>query len=96
MATTSASVDILNEQKKRLGGLQERRTRAQVRLETERKALEEAKAEAIRLFATDDIDALRKMYRERQDTNDRLVLEFVMTLDNVEQALTDLERQIDL
>lgn len=96
MAETKTPVEILDEQKKRLGVLQDRRTRAQVRLETERKALEEARAEAVRLFGTNDLEKLRELYRTSQDENSRKVVEFVMVLDDVEQKLTDIERQINL
>lgn len=90
------SVQILEEQKKRITALQERRTRAQVRIETERKALQEAQAEAEALFKTSDLDALRALFREQQSENDRLVLELVMALDDLEQSLSDIERQINL
>ncbi len=90
------SVQILDEQKKRLATLQERRTRLQVRLETERKALEEAQAEALAQFGTSDLDALRALYRERQSDNDRKVMEFVMELDEIDQRLGDIERQTQL
>ncbi len=90
------SVQILDEQKKRLSALQERRTRLQVRLETERKALEDAQAEALAQFGTSDLDALRALYRERQADNDRQVMEFVMELDEIDQRLGDIERQTQL
>lgn len=96
MAQNKNSIEILEEQKKRLAALQERRTRAEVRLETERKALEEARAEALRLFGTNDLDALRNLYRERQDDNDRKVVEFMLALDTVEQKLSDIERQVSI
>lgn len=96
MAQNKNSIEILEEQKKRLAALQERRTRAEVRLETERKALEEARADALRLFGTNDLDALRNLYRERQDDNDRKVVEFMLALDTVEQKLSDIERQVSI
>lgn len=96
MSQTQSAIEILDEQRKRLGQLAERRTRAQVRLENEKRALEEARAEAKRLFGTDDVEALRKLYRTSQDENDRKVVEFVMALDGVEQKLGDIERQVGL
>lgn len=90
------SVQILDEQKKRLAALQERRTRLQVRLETERKALQEAQEEAQALFGTSDLDALRALYRERQADNDRKVVDFVMALDDIDQRLGDIERQTQM
>lgn len=93
--TQKTSVQILDDQKKRLASLQERRTRIQVRVETERRTLTEAQQEAIALFNTADLDQLRKIYRERQELNDRVVVEFVMSLDDIEQKLGDIERQIN-
>ncbi len=95
MSTQKSSVQILEEQKRRLANLQERRTRVQVRLETERNALQTAQQEAVALFGTADLDALRALYRERQSENDRRVMEFVMSLDDIEQRLADIERQIN-
>lgn len=96
MSQNKTSIEVLEEQKRRLAALAERRTRAQVRLENERRALEEARAEAQRLFKTDDLEALRALFRTSQDENDRKVVEFVMALDAVDQKLADIERQIDL
>jgi hypothetical protein len=76
--------------------LAERRTRAQVRLENEKRALEEARAEAKRLFGTDDVDELRKLFRASQEDNDRKVVEFVLALDSVDEKLGDIERQVEL
>lgn len=96
MSQTKNSVEILEEQRKRLGQMAERRTRAQVRLENEKRALEEARAEAVRLLGTDDVEKLRQLYRTTQDDNDRKVIEFVMALDAADQRLADIERQVDL
>ncbi len=92
--TKKSPVEIFAEQKRRLAELNERRTRAQVTLEAEQRALAEAQAEAMRLFGTSDLDALRTMFRERTEENDRKVVEFVMALDDVERQLADIERQI--
>lgn len=96
MAQTKSSTQILEESGKRLAALAERRTRAQVRLETEKRALEEARAEAKRLFGTDDVEELRKLFRASQEDNDRKVVEFVLALDDVDQKLGDIERQVEL
>ncbi len=89
------SVQILDDQKRRLASLQERRTRVQVRIETERRALQETQAEAQAQFGTSDLEALRQLYRDRQSDNDRKVVEFVMALDEIDQRLSDIERQIN-
>jgi hypothetical protein len=96
MSQTKSSTQILEESAKRLAALSERRTRAQVRLENEKRALEEARAEAKRLFGTDDVEELRKLFRASQEDNDRKVVEFVLALDDVDQKLGDIERQVEL
>lgn len=93
-SATKSTLQLFEEQRKRYQALQERHTRAQVRLEHERKALEDAKAEARSRFGTDDVDALRQKHKEMQEENDRLLMEFMMTLDDVEKKLQDLERQL--
>lgn len=96
MSQNKTSIEILEEQKKRLGQMAERRTRAQVRLENEKRALEEARAESLRLFGTADIEQLRQLFRTTQEENDRKVVEFVFAVDSTDQKLTDIERQVDL
>jgi len=96
MSQIKSSTQILEESAKRLAALAERRTRAQVRLENEKRALEEARAEAKRLFGTDDVEELRKLFRASQEDNDRKVVEFVLALDDVDQKLGDIERQVEL
>lgn len=96
MSQTKSSTQILEESGKRLSALAERRTRAQVRLENEKRALEEARTEAKRLFGTDDVEELRKLFRVSQEDNDRKVVEFVLALDDVDQKLGDIERQVEL
>lgn len=86
----------LEEHKKRLAGLQERRTRVAVRLENERKALEEAQAEAVKLFGTSDIAELRRLYAERVEHNSMQVLEMGLALDEAERGISDIERQLSL
>lgn len=96
MSQTKSSTQILEESAKRLAALAERRTRAQVRLENEKRALEEARAEAKRLFGTDDVEELRKLFRASQEDNDRKVVEFVLALNSVDEKLGDIERQVEL
>lgn len=96
MSNQKTPTQVLEEQKNRLANLQERRTRIQVKLESERKALQDAQAEAQAQFGTSDLAELRAMFKERQEENSRKVIEFVMSLDEVESSLTDIERKIQL
>lgn len=96
MSTSNKSaVQLLDEQKSRLTQLQERRTRVAVRIEAERQALKAAQEEAVALYGTADLDELRRQFKERQDQNERAVVDFIMNLDNAEKALADIERQIN-
>lgn len=95
MATNNLTpVELFAQQKKRHAELSERRTRAQVQLEAERRALAEAREEAKAAFGTEDLDALRALFRERSADNERKVMELMMALDEIENSLTNVERQI--
>lgn len=93
-STNTSSVEILEQQKKRLRALEDRRTRAQVRLESERKSLVEAQEEAKKLFGTDNLDELRELYKRRHTENDQKIMDFVLALDDIEKSLSDIERQL--
>jgi 5-hydroxyisourate hydrolase-like protein (transthyretin family) len=89
-----SAVELLEAHKKRWNALKERHTRAQVRLEADKAALQEAQAQARELFGVDDLEALRALFKERQSANDQLVREFGLQLDSVERSLADIERQL--
>jgi RNase adaptor protein for sRNA GlmZ degradation len=94
MSLEKTTVQILEEQRRRHASLLERRTRAQVRLENEKKVLKEAQEEAMRLFGTSDLTALRTMYKDVQAENENKVMDFIFVLDEVESSLVNIERQI--
>jgi RNA processing factor Prp31 len=94
MTTEKTATALLEEQKRRHGALTERRTRAEGQLDAERRALDETRQEAIRLFGTADIEQLRALYAQQTQSNDQTVVEFVMALDEVDQGLTTIERQL--
>lgn len=96
MKPAMTAVQILEDQKRRLAGLQERKTRAEVKLETERAALAAASEEAMTLFGTSNLDDLRQIYKDRGAENDQKVMDFMMALDAVDQQLSDIERQVKL
>ena len=89
-------VETLEENKRRHASLKERHTRVHVKLEAERQALEDAKANARAQFGTDDLAQLREMFRARQGENEQKVFEFVLALDEVDRKLTDIERQVSV
>lgn len=92
--TEKTAVEKLEDQKKRLASLQERRTRAMVRLEAEQAALAKAKEEAVATYGTSNLAELRALYQAQINDNEMKVLEFTLSLDEVEQQLADLERQL--
>lgn len=94
MANEKSPVAMLEEQKRRFNTLQERRTRALGQLDAERRALEEAQQEAIRLFGTADLEQLRALYASKTAANDQTVVEFILALDTVEEGLATVERQL--
>jgi hypothetical protein len=96
MTTTITPIQTLEAQNKRVASLQERRTRVQVRLETESTALAAARTEAIAQFGTADLAEIRKQFQDKSAENSRLVAEFTVALDSVDQQLSDIERQIKL
>jgi hypothetical protein len=84
---------VLEEQRKRLQSLQERKTRLEIKLETEAKALADARAEALTEFKTSELDELRALYHKVQEENGQALVAFILELDSAESALADLERQ---
>jgi RNA processing factor Prp31 len=94
MSTEKTATALLEEQKQRHAALTARRTRAEGQLEAERRALDEAKQEALKLFGTADLEQLRALYAQQSQSNDQTVVEFVMALDEVDQGLTTIERQL--
>jgi hypothetical protein len=92
--STKSAAQLLEESKLKLNRLAERRTRAQALLEAERQRLEEARAEARAEFGTDDLEALRRLYAERNAENNIKVLEFMDGVEAAERQLADVERQL--
>lgn len=85
---------MLDAQRQRLATLQDRRTRAQVKLETDREALKQAQAEAEASFGTSNLEELRALYTKRITEDEQVVMDFILSLDVIESALSDIERQI--
>lgn len=94
--TKHNAIALLKEQKERLERLRERRTRLAGELSAKRQQLADASAEAKREFGTDNLDDLRKLFASRETANDELVMEFVLQLDEAEQKLADIERQVNV
>jgi len=94
MTDTKNAIVLLKEQKERLERMRERRTRLAGELSAKKQQLADACAEAVREFGTDDLAKLRELYTSRESANDEMVMDFMMVLDDAEQKLTDIERQV--
>lgn len=96
MADTKNAVALLKEQKDRLEKLRDRRTRVAGELGAKKQQLADACAEALKEFGTDDLAELRKLFAGREAANDELIMTFVLELDDVDQKLADIERQVNV
>ena len=90
-ASGSPAAQRLEEAKARHRQMIERRARAQADFEAAERQLKEARAEAEQEFGTGDLDALRRLYGERERENEQAVDKFVRELDEREAALKQAE-----
>ena len=93
-APLTGSMLLLEQGKARHQKLAQRLTKVQVEVETATRQLRDAQEEAQREFGTSDLNSLRALYEQREADNARMVAEFVAQLDSLEQALSDVERQL--
>lgn len=91
---TKSTAQVLEEQKARHAALAERRQRAQVEMEHSARQLEEAQEEAEREYGTREVPALRTLFTEREQENERKVAQFIEDLNALEAALVEVERQL--
>jgi hypothetical protein len=94
MAETKNAAALLKDQKERLERLRERRTSVAVELGSKKQQFATACEEARKEFGTDNLDELRALYARREAENDELVMGLVLQLDEVEQQLAAVERQL--
>jgi hypothetical protein len=87
----ASAAQRLEEAKARHRELIERRARVQAEFEAASRQLEQARQEAVEQFGTGDLDALRKMYVERERENEQAVEQFVRALNEREAALREAE-----
>lgn len=92
----NSASQLLESQKLRVAALQERRTRAVVRLETDRATLQIAENEAMAQFGTSDLAALRALFLAQTAANDSAVQEYIASVNEVERQLSEVERQLKL
>lgn len=90
-----SAVEKLEEGKRRLVSLTDRRTRLQVELEAARRQLKEAQLEAELEFGTSDLNALRNLFKEREEQNNAAVEAFLESLSDLESALKKTEQALN-
>lgn len=95
MADNKNAVTLLKEQKDRLEKLRERRTRVAGELGAKKQQYEDACAEAKREFGTDDLAELRRLFASQEAANDEVVMAFILQLDEAEEQLAAIERQVN-
>lgn len=93
MADNKNAVAMLDESKKKLEVLTQRRTRIQVELETARRQFQEACDEAKKEFGTSDLGELRELYRTREAENNTKALDFAMAVEEAEAQLHEIEQK---
>lgn len=81
----------LEEQKKRVKVLEERRTQAAIRAEAARRQLEALRKEALEEFGTADPDELEKLIRRLEQEDEEKVFEYAMQVDALEDAVKKAE-----
>jgi hypothetical protein len=96
MAEKQDAVKLLKEQKERLDRLRERRTRVAGVLGAKKQQYEDACAEGKREFGTDDLTELLAKVSETDASNDEVAMSFMLQLDDVEEQLAAVERQVNV
>lgn len=94
MAIQKTPTQLVEEGKKRLEDLTNRRTRAITILETERTRLEQAKAEAETIFGFSDLVQLRAERTARNIANEQKSEQFSASLDAAETQMAAVEQQL--
>lgn len=93
-APGKSAAQRLEDLRERHKSLSERRTRVEVEVQAASRQLEEAQQEAMEEFGIRDLEGLRTVYKEREQSNESLLQKFAQELDTVEQQLTEAERQL--
>jgi protein subunit release factor B len=92
---TNANIQLLERARQQLDTLSTRRTRLQVRLETEQAAFKKAQQEAMDLFGTSDIEELRKKLTAHQQEARDAWEKFDRDCKKAEQNLNDIDAALN-
>jgi hypothetical protein len=79
--------------KKRHAALDKERTTAQANLANAIRQLAEQKEEALNLYGTDDLDALRTKLKQMREENERKRAEYQQHLEEVEAKLAEVNQK---
>jgi chromosome segregation ATPase len=79
--------------KQRHAELDRARVTAQANLRNATEQLAELKEEAMKLYGTDDLDALRAKLQEMREQNERKRAEYQRHLEEIEAKLTEVDRK---
>jgi len=93
--TIKSAVEKLEDGKKQLHLLIERRTRIQVQLESAKTQLKEAQVEAELDYGTANLADLRELYKQREEQNNAAVDAFIQSLTELELTLKQTETALN-
>src|SRR5262249_25120112 len=79
--------------KQRHAELDRARVTAEANLKNATEQLAELKEEAMKLYGTDDLDALRAKLQEMREQNERKRAEYQRHLEEIEAKLTEVDRK---
>ena len=92
---TNPNVQLLERARQQLDALSTRRTRTQVRLETEQAALQKARDEAQAQYGTSDVEELRKLLARIQLETRTAWDNFDTACKKAEQTLNDIDAALN-
>ena len=92
---TNPNVQLLERARQQLEALSTRRTRVQVKLETEQAAFKAAQQEAVTLYGTADIEELRKILSKNQQSAREAWENFDKACKKAEQGLNDIDAALN-
>lgn len=88
---TNPNIQLLERARQQLEALSTRRTRIQVKLETEQAAFKKAQEEAMSLYGTCDVAELRKILSKNQQDAREAWESFDKSCKKAEQGLNDID-----
>lgn len=94
-SVNKSHIQRVEDGKKRLEDLNNRRTRALTLLERDRADAEEARSEAIKLYGVSDIASLRILRETMTAENERMTVAFENSLASIEAKQSEVDKQLN-